>query len=1100
MMIDNFKLNNMIQRLLAFIGFWCLMHNAANAGEARLLRYPDINGNQIVFVYAGDIWTTDANGNNARQLTSHEGLELFPKISPDGKWIAFSAEYSGSRQIWVMPAQGGSAKQLTWYNSVGVMPPRGGYDHVVLGWTADSNQILIRANRSPFGDRNGMYFLVDINGGFETQLPIIDGGFGALSPDRTKICFTPVDREFRSWKRYKGGRATELWIYDLKNNTSEQMTHFAGSDQWPIWQGDNIYFASDRDLKLNIYSYNTKTKNEKQITFHKDFDVMWPSGSNGKIAYENGGHLYVLDTQNSNTNEVKVDINYDNPALLPYYKNVKDDIHSFSISPTGKRALFDARGDIFSVPAENGVIENLTQSPESREIFPSWSPDGKYIAYYSDRTGEYEIYLLENKKGAKPRQLTNGSTAWKYEAEWSPDSRYLVYSDRTLQLWLLDVTTGRQTAIDKATKNEIRTYSFSPDSKWVTYTKQSPNNNSAIWVYNIATGKANQLTNSTFSDFDPVFSSCGKFIFFVSNRDFNLAFSSFEFDYLYNNAGRIYAVALNNDGSKLKKDKNDIEQIAVKPKEEAPAKKSSKQPKDEPVKEEKQVTVTIDFNGIDNRVMALPVAAGQYSLMGVVDGGLLFSSKGKLMRYNMADEKTEEIMDGVYGGVPSADGKSFIYQTGDDFGIAKIQPGQKAGAGKLNLDKLEMKINPRNEWNQIYNDACRIFRDYFYVDNMHGTDWQKITTMYGELVPYAPSRFDLDYIMHEIVSEVNAGHAYVDWGDIKRVKRVNTGLLGARLTADTKAGRYRIEKIYDGENWNPQRRSPLTEQGVEVNEGDHLISIDGHNITLADNPYQFLENKADVRVEITVATGKGAQRRYTIMPIESELEIMHLTWVNERRAMVDKLSGGRIGYIYLPNTAVEGNRELYRGFYAYNDKEALILDDRYNGGGFIPHRMINLLQRRTLAYWHRNGLEPMTSPDVAHNGPKVMLINGYSSSGGDALPYFFRKTGQGKLIGTRTWGGLVGISGNARLVDGGYISVPRFGIYDENGEFIIEGVGVYPDIEVIDRPEKLAAGEDPGIEKAVEELLKQLDSNPTKKIVAPTPPDRSKWFEKEIKQ
>lgn len=1091
----------MYQRLMALMALWCCTLTLWSVNDTRLLRYPDINGKQVVFVYAGDIWTVDASGGDAKQLTSHEGLELFPKLSPDGQWIAFSAEYSGSRQIWVMPANGGSARQLTWYNSVGVMPPRGGYDHVVLDWTHDSKQVLIRANRTPFGDRNGMYFLVSLDGGFETPLPIVNGGFGVLSPDGNQLCFTPVDREFRTWKRYKGGRATDLWIYDLKNNTSEQMTTFAGTDQWPTWVGDDIFYASDRDLKLNIYRYNTKTKEEKQITFHKEFDVMWPSGNNNQLVYENGGLLYRLDTNSGKTEKITVNINFDNPNLLPYFKNVTEDIHSAAISPTGKRALFDARGDIFSVPAENGVIENLTQTPGIREIFPSWSPNGKYIAYHSDATGEYEVYLLENKKGAKPRQLTNGSKAWKYGADWSPNSRYLVYSDRTMNLFLLDVETGKQIAIDQATMGEIRAYSFSPDSQWITYTKEASNGNDVIWVYNIPTAKATQLTNSTFSNFNPVFSNCGKFIFFVSNRDFNLAFSSFEFDYLYNNASRIYAMALKNDGTKLIKDKNDVEPIVEPKKEEGPKKETKGKSKTETSKEAEPATVSIDFDGIDNRVMALPLPSGNYSLAGMVDGGLMYTSQGKLMRYNMADEKTEEIMEGVTAAQPSADGKTFLYKSGKDFAITKVTPGQKAGAGKLNLDKLEMKIEPREEWNQIYTDAWRIFRDYFYVDNLHNVDWLAIKQQYGELLPYVPSRFDLDYILNEIVSESNTGHAYVDWGDIKRVKRVNTGLLGAQLKPDAATGRYRLAKIYSGENWNPERRSPLTEPGIDVKEGDYLLSINGKEITTKENPYQFLENLADVAVEITVSSSASlsAPRSYTIKPIDSELELMHLNWVNERRAMVEKLSGGRIGYIYLPNTAVEGNRELYRGIYAYHDKEALIIDDRYNGGGFIPHRMINLLQRRTLAYWHRNGLQPMTSPDVAHNGPKAMLINGYSSSGGDALPYFFRKTGQGKLIGTRTWGGLVGISGNASLVDGGYISVPRFGIYNDQGEWIIEGIGVSPDIEVVDRPEKLAKGEDPCIERAVQELLKELESNPVKKITPPAAPDRSKWIEKESK-
>ncbi|HPJ63431.1 PDZ domain-containing protein [Lentimicrobium sp.] len=1092
----------MIRKLLLMVLAISLSAGVKAMDDARLLRFPDINKNLVAFVYAGDIWTVSANGGEAKRLTSHEGLELFPKISPDGNWIAFSAEYSGSRQIWVMPSGGGTARQLTWYNEVGVMPPRGGYDHVVLDWTPDSKEILIRANRTTFGERNGKYFLVSLEGGFERPLPIVNGGFAVLSPDAKKLAFTPVDREFRTWKRYKGGRATELWTYDLENNTAEQITSFAGSDQWPTWWGSDIIFASDRDLRLNLYRYSTATKQTTQLTFHKDFDVMWPSGENGQVVYENGGYLYKLDIGTGRSEKITVSLNFDNPNLVAYFKNVKDDIHSFNISPTAKRALFDARGDIFSVPAENGVVENLTQTPDAREIYPAWSPNGKYISYYSDESGEYEIYLLENVEGAKPRKLTSGSAAWKYDAEWSPDSKYLVYSDRTMKLRLVDVVSGKETEIDKATDSEIRTYAFSPDSEWITYSKESENGFSAVWVYHIPSAKATQLTDNRFADYSPVFSKCGKFIFFVSDRDFNLEFSGFEFDYLYNNASRIYAVALKNDGTRLIKTKNDVEPVnESKPAEEAKDSKSKGKSKEEPEKKDDKVKVSIDFEGINNRVEALPVSAGNYRIVGPADGGLLYIADGKLMRYNAADEKTEEIMDRVFVAVPSADGKMFMYRSGGDYGIAKVAPGQKPGTGKLELGRMEMKIDPRKEWNQIYTDGWRIFRDYFYVDNLHGVDWPGLKQRYGELLPYVGSRFDLDYILNEIVSESNAGHAYVDWGDIKRVKRVNTGLLGAELEADAAAGRYRIAKIYKGENWNEARRSPLTEQGVKVKEGDYLISINGRDITTKDNPYLFLENLAGVTVEIAVsanADGSGAETS-TIKPIESEVELRHFNWVEERRAMVDKLSGGRIGYIYVPNTAQDGNRELYRGMYTYHNKEALIIDDRYNGGGFIPDRMADLLDRRTLTYWHRNGMQPSKAPGIAHDGPKVMLINGYSSSGGDAFPYFFKKMGLGKLIGTRTWGGLVGISGNARLVDGGYISVPRFGIFDENENWIIEGIGVYPDIEVVDRPEQLAKGIDPGIEKAVEVLLKELEANPVKKVKSPAPPDRSGWIEKEIR-
>ena len=1082
--------------VFSMLGFGSV-HYANAQQEARLMRFPDINKNLIAFVYAGDIWTVDSNGGEARRLTSHPGMELFPKISPDGKWIAFSGEYSGSRQIFVMPATGGTPKQLTYYNSVGLMPPRGGFDDVPLDWTSDSKNILFRANRTPFGDRNGKYFMISIDGGLEKPLPIVNGGFAALSPDNKKICFTPVDREFRTWKRYKGGRASDLWVYDLEKNTSEQITDFKGTDQLPVWFGNNIYFASDRDLKLNIYQYDTATKDLKQLTKHADFDCMWPSGDNGQMVYENGGFLYKLDLQTGKEEKVTVNIHFDNPNTIPYYKNVKDNIQAFEISPTGKRALISTRGDIFSVPAENGPTYNLTNTQGIREIYPRWSPDGKYISYYSDASGEYEIYLLENKKGAVPRQLTSGSSAWKYDGEWSPDSKYLLYFDRTLQLKLLDVQSGKTTIVTHADRDEIHSYSFSSDSKWITYDKEGANGLGAVWVYNIDKAENKQLTDDRFNDGSPVFSVDGKYIYFISDRDFNLDFSSFEFDYLYNKSSRIYAVALCADCPKLFKDKNDIEPVkeAEKPAEELKKDKKSK------VEEKPAValpkTIQIDFDGINSRITAFPLKSGEYRNLAAVDGGILYISDGSLHKYSIDDKKDEEVMDGVSQAVVSAEGKMMIYRSGRDLGIAKIAPGQKSGAGKLNLDDVTMKIDPRKEWNQIYADGWRIFRDFFYVNNMHGVDWKGIKERYSPLVQYVSHRADLDYILGEIISETNTGHSYVDWGDFEKVKRVDTGLLGAELVADQASGKYRIAKIYDGENWNETRRSPLTEQGVNVKAGDYLLSINGTPVNLSMNPYELLENTIGKTVEITVNSipDMAGSRTSTIKPIGSELELLNLTWVNERRAMVDKLSGGKIGYIYVPNTSADGNRELFRGMYAYSEKEALIIDDRYNGGGFIPDVMTGLLERKTLSYWQRNGLSPMKTPGIAHNGPKVMLTNGYSSSGGDAFPYYFRKKGLGALIGTRTWGGLVGMSGNAGLVDGGYIAVPRFGIFDENEQWIIEGTGVTPDIEVVDRPEQLAKGIDPCIEKAVEVLLKQLQERPVKKVNAPAPPDRSGWNE-----
>ncbi len=1049
--------------------------------DARLMRYPDINGDQIVFVYAGDIWTVNASGGDARQLTSHKGLELFPKISPDGRWIAFSAEYTGSRQVYVMPSQGGTPKQLTWYNDVGPLPPRGGFDYVVMGWTNDSKKVLFRGNRTEYGDRMGRYFLVSTDGGLEESLPIPYGGFADLSPDNTKLAFVHIDREFRTWKRYKGGRASNIHIYDLKNNTSERITDWVGTDHIPTWYKDKIYFASDRDLWLNIYSYDTNTKETKQLTFHNRFDVMWPAGSNGQLVYEVGGQLFRLNLNSGQELRVVVNIRYDNQLTLPYFKNVKDNIHSMAISPSGNRVLFDARGDIFSVPAGDGTVQNLTRSQGVREVFPAWSPDGKFIAWYSDQTGEYELYLAENKENAHPRQITKGSKGWKYQAKWSPDSRYLVFFDRSMKLQLLNVNNGSLTIIDQPGNAELLQYNFSHDSRWITYVNSNSNGQSSIWVYNIETRRKDRLTDPTFNDSNPVFSACGNYIYFTSNRDFNLVFSSFEFNYLYNNATRIYAVHLTNSSPRLFEPRETTEPASTTP-------------------STKKERVEIDVANANRRIVAFPLNSGSYWGLQVVEGGLVYFNDTGMNLYKIADQKNEVIMNGIRNGIVSADGKKFLYPNRGDYGVADLRPNQNAGEGKLNLDNLTLRIEPRSEWGQIFRDGWRIYRDFFYVANLHNVDWDGFYAKYSEIVPFVNHRFDLDYIFGEIIAETNTGHAYVEYGDFEKVERVQNGLLGAELNPDIRNNRFIISKIYEGENWNESRRSPLTMQGIAVKDGDYLIAIEGNNVTTADNPYRFLENRVNVATRITVSDrpdGRNA-RTYTIHPIASEGELKYLDWVNTRRAMVEKLSGGRIGYIHVPNTSQDGNRELHRGMYAYHDKEALIIDERFNGGGFIPDRMVELLSRQTHARWHMHGRDPMSTPGVAHNGPKAMLINQYSSSGGDAFPYFFRQKNLGTIIGTRTWGGLVGMTGNARLADGGYIGVPRFGIYNQDGEWIIEGIGIYPDIEVYDEPHLVAAGKDPSLEKAIEVLLKQLEENPPRSWKAPTDPDRSKWIEVEI--
>lgn len=1064
--------------------------------DARILRFPDVNKDLLVFVYAGDIWSVPVEGGQARRLTSHKGLELFPKISPDGQWIAFSAEYSGTRQVYVMPSTGGIPRQLTFYNDVGMMPPRGGFDYQVMDWTPDSKKILFRANRTPWGQRMGKFFLVDVEGGLEESLQIPEAGGGTFSPDGTKIVYTPISREWRTWKRYKGGRAQDVWIYDLEKDQSQRLTTFSGTDVHPLWYKDKIYFVSDRDLILNIYSYELNTDQIGKVTEHTVYDVLWPSGEGGQVAYENSGQVYILDLEKEETKKVKVDILFDNPNLLPYFKNVKDDISSFDISPSGKRAVFQARGEIFTLPAEQGITYNLTETPGQREIYPAWSPDGRYFAFYSDKTGEYEIYLMDKAEENKIIQLTKGSRIWRFPSVWSPDSTKLLFSDKNQKLQILDMKTQETTVVDKARRFDITQYSWSPDSQWVTYTKDGDNGQQAVWVYSLEKAESFQLTDDMHEDFSPVFSSCGKYLYFLSNRTFNLTFSSFEQDYLYHNATKIYAAALTKDTEPLFEEKNDIEEIEKEKEKENNDKKA--QERERNTKKQGESKVEIDLEGINSRIVSFPLPSGNYRGLLAVEGGVLYLKDGGLHHFTISDKKDQVIMSGVRSYAWAAKAKKILYRARDDYGIIDLKPNQKPGDGALDFKDMEVKIHPMMEWKQMFTELWRIYRDWFYVENLHGVDWQDMKEKYGKLVPYLGHRADLDCLFGELVGELNVGHAYINWGEFDRPERVEGGLLGAEFEADEQAGRYIISKVYQGENWNENTRSPLTEQGIEVKEGDYLISLNSREVTLKDNPYQFLENTAGKKISIKVnsePTAEGA-REYWVKPIQSELDLFYLDWVQSRREMVEKLSDGRIGYFHVPNTSIQGNRELFKGMYAFHHKDALIIDERYNGGGFIPDVMIDLLDRDILNYWARRGLKLSQTPGVAHDGPKVMLINHYSSSGGDAFPYYFKKLNLGKLVGTRTWGGLVGVSGNPGLIDGSSFSVPTFGFVNTQGEWAVEGIGVEPDIEVYDRPELIVKGKDPSLEKAVEILMEELEKNPPEKPEKPEDPDRSKWIKK----
>ncbi len=1056
----------------------------ASSDLTRLLRFPDIHGDRVAFVYAGDIWISDTSGGQARRLTSHEGMEVFPKFSPDGSLIAFSAEYSGTRQVHVIPVEGGTPRQLTYYNDVGPMPPRGGFDNRILGWTPDGENVVFRANRLPWGVRLGRPYQVSVNGGMETPLAIPEIGGGDLSPDGSLVAFTPMEREFRTWKRYRGGRAQDVWIYDLATNTAEQITDDPATDNQPVWLDDTIYFNSDRDWKLNLYAYDPATGDTERVTSHEEFDVLWPSGGPGGVVYENGGYIYRFDPASGASSRLPIRVAGDLPFTSPFVRDVSGNIESAEISPSGARALFSARGEIWTVPAENGRVRNLTRTQGVREMSPAWSPDGRWVAYLSDATGEYELYVRSRDGSGEERRVTTDGDVWRFAPIWSPDSEKLAFGDKNQRLQYVEVESGRIVDVDRSETNDIASYTWSPDSRWIAYTKTGETRMRVIWVYSLATAEARALTDPMVTSYAPAFDPDGRYVYFLSNRDMNLTFSGWEFAYVYTGPTRLYVGTVHPDIERPFQPTSDDEE---------PDAAGEEENGEEENGDEGDVPFRFQVAGFESRVVAVPGPSGSYSGAEATSEGplYLYSATGAngspdLKRYLLEDEKEETILEGVGFFNVSRDGKKVLYSEHGRWGMAEVAPNQKTGEDMLELEGMEVLVDPIAEWAQIYRDAWRIMRDWFYDPGMHGLDWSALGARYEQLVPHVAHRGDLDYILGELGGELNAGHLYVNWGDIPVVERHDGGLIGAELTAD-ESGRYRITKIFPGENWHPAFRSPLTEPGVDVNEGDYLLAIDGHELTTAENPYRWLQNKAGRPVTLTVSDRPSMEgaRNARVRPIARETNLRYLDWVQDRRRRVAEASGGRIGYIHLPNTAVEGNRELFKNFYPRTDFDALIIDDRYNGGGFIPDRMIELLDRPVLAYWARRGIEPMRTPGFVHDGPKAMLINGLAASGGDALPYFFRERGLGPLIGTRTWGGLIGLSGNPGLADGGSVSVPRFRFYDTAGQWVVEGLGVGPDIEVVDRPDDVAAGRDPSLERAIEVLLEQLRANPPSSVEQP---------------
>lgn len=1088
-------------RLIGCFLFALLFFTAfGGEGDARLLRFPDIHRDKIAFVAGGDIYVVGTEGGVAKRLTSHEGRELFPKFSPDGRRLAFSGEYNGTRQIYVISTEGGAPRQLTFYNDVGPMPPRGGFDYQVMDWSPDGKHILFRANRLPWGPRYGRFYTVPFEGGLEQPLAIPENGGGMYAPDGESIVYTPISREWRTWKRTRGGRAQDVWTYNLKTNKTKRLTTHEMTDNQPMWVGDQIFFTSDRAFTLNLFRMAPDGSGLSQVTRHDAWDVLWPSAGPEQIVYENGGYLRVYKPADNSDRQVPVKIVGDFPHTMSYRKNVKGDIDGFDISPAGKRIVTSARGDLFSVPAKDGPVRPLTSGSKTRQRNPIWSPDGKWIAYLSDESGEYQLHVVAQ-DGGEPRQITRDLKMWPLQPEWSPDSKTIAIPSKDRKLYLVDVASGNLTEVHKGVYGDVTDFSWSADSRWLAYTRTADNQFNVIWVYDAVNKQHHQLTSEHINNFNPVFSPDGKYLYFLSNRDYNLSFSGYEFNYQYTNPTRIYAATLNSKVARPFAPKSDEVEIAKDETPKADAEKGKgkkgKKNKKEPAAETKDEGSTLEIEGFEERVFVLDVADGRYVGLSAVADGVLYvelntNGPNALKIFDMGSEKSKTVLKRISNYRLSAKGSHIVYRAGGDIGVVEAKADQKPKALKLN--ELEAKIDPRDEWTQIYHDANLLIRDWFYDAKMHGYDWDALVKRYAELVPHVRTRHELDYILGELGGELNAGHYYVNSGDEVRVDRDPSGLLGIEVSAH-ESGFYQISEILPGENWHGNFRSPLRDVGVNVPVGSFILAVDGVPVTTRENFYMPLEGKGGQVVSLLVndKPSREGAREVLVETVTSETNLRYLKWVQERAAKVEKLSNGRIGYIHLPNTAFDGNRELFKHFYAQVHKDALLLDDRYNGGGFIPVWMIELLERPIMSYWAMRDIKPFRSPQYAHIGPKAVLVNHYSSSGGDAFPYYMRRRGLAKIFGTRTWGGLIGLQGNPGFVDGGSLSIPVFRFWDPvSGEYAVENEGVAPDVEIYDRPEQVAAGEDPSLEAAVKHLLEELEKNPPKPVVMPPAPNENR--------
>jgi tricorn protease len=1080
----------------------------------RLLRFPTTNGEQIVFCYSGELYTVPKAGGVARRLTSGPGYTSFPHFSPDGKQLAFTSQYDGNTEVYVMPGDGGEPKRLTTTATLGRddISDRMGPNNLVLGWENTQPLVVFRSRRTSFNSFIGDLETVGMNAELPKQLPVPRGGFASFAPDDSKMAFNRVFREFRTWKHYRGGMADDVWIFDFKTQSTENLTNDPAQDICPMWGSDNrVYFLSDRDGRMNLFSIDLATKETKQLTTFKDFDIKFPSIGKDSIVFEEAGYIWRYDLASGKSAVVPINIKEDFASGRAAFLDASKHIESVNLAPDGQRAIVVARGDLFSVPMKDGSTRALTKTSNAHERDAVWSPDGKWIAYNSDESGENELYVRSQDGKGRAQQLTKAADTYYYQPIWSPDSKKLLWSDRLQRLRYVDVASKAVTEVAQDKVGEMESYDWSPDSQWIAWSQPEENDQSKAYLYSVASKKSVPITDQWYASGNVSFSDDGKYLMLASSRDFKPTFAENEFQNIYVDLQRVYLITLAKDTESPLAPRSDEVGKAEKKDEAKGNKDDEKKDGEKNEKTKKPVVVKVDLDGIQNRIVGLEITPANYKDLRLVDNRVFYlrrtvgdggeneeegpgDEKWHLCSYSLEDRK-ETVLGDVNSYQISFDGKKMLVKIDKDYSIIDLPKDKlETKDHQLEVKGLDVMADRRAEWKQIYYEAWRQMRDFFYSPTMNGVDWKAMRDKYAALLPYVNHRNDLTYLIGELIGELNNGHAYVAGGERPETPRIQLGLLGAELSRDPASRAYRIDRILPGENWDKETRSPLTAIGLNLKSGDYILAVNGTPVSSLPNIYDALIGTADKQVILRVNSkpGDAGARDITVVPTADESPLYYLEWVQHNIDYVNKKTGDQVGYLHIPDMGQPGLNEFTKRFFPQIRKKGLIVDVRGNGGGFVSPLVIERLRRAlVMVEVARNGL-PQTNPPQTFLGPMVTLMNEFSASDGDIFPYRFKKLGLGKLIGKRTWGGVIGIRNPLPLIDGGQFFKPEFAPYSKDGkEWIIESHGVDPDIVVDNDPAKEFKGEDQQLDRAIQEVQSEMKTKGYELPPIPSYPNRN---------